>query len=298
MIYKIPISNIFNCCVTTLLTAIASSALAGSFAPAANQSGTTAIHYTDANIVGWATGFSGYDDPAIFPASDCQMGTNLSSFFQTPSKALHHAGDSDGDNTTDFTFDIVSLGRGGCITLTFDNPITNGDGFDFAIFENGFYDTVLNPLAFLELAWVEVSSNGIDFVRFPAFSETTGAVGSFESIVDATNLSGFAGKYVARYGTPFDLNDLTGNPNLDLNAITHVRIIDIIGNGFTFDNFSPARRIYDPFPTADSAGFDLDAVAVMHFAEQTIEENVPIHPLFIFLLIFIFAYIKKSQQHH
>ncbi|MFN6048554.1 MAG: T9SS C-terminal target domain-containing protein, partial [Bacteroidota bacterium] len=47
---------------------------------------------------------------------------------------------------------VVSLGDGGIATLTFDPPITNGDGFDFAVFENTFLDT------FLELAFVEVST--------------------------------------------------------------------------------------------------------------------------------------------
>jgi len=39
-------------------------------------------------------------------------------------------------------------------------------GFDFAVFENSFNDS------FLELAFVEVSSDGINFVRFPATSNT------------------------------------------------------------------------------------------------------------------------------
>ena len=61
---------------------------------------------------------------------------------------------------------MVSLGKGGSITLSFDPPVSNGDGWDFAVFENGFEDT------FLELAYVEVSSDGVVFVRFDNASLT------------------------------------------------------------------------------------------------------------------------------
>ena len=35
------------------------------------------------------------------------------------------------------------VGDGGSAILTFDTPIANGPGFDFAVFENGFSDTFL-----------------------------------------------------------------------------------------------------------------------------------------------------------
>ena len=57
---------------------------------------------------------------------------------------------------------VVSLGDGGSITLTFAHPLSDGTGPDLAVFENAFNDT------FLELAFVEVSSDGANFVRFPA----------------------------------------------------------------------------------------------------------------------------------
>ena len=66
----------------------------------------------------------------------------------------------------------VSLGDGGIATVQFQNPIRDGEGFDFVVFENGFF----NPpgetsLAFIELAFVEVSSDGIHFFRFNTVSE-------------------------------------------------------------------------------------------------------------------------------
>jgi hypothetical protein len=62
-----------------------------------------------------------------------------------------------------------------------------------------------------------------------------------------------AGKYPATYGTPFDF------AWLGLTSVSHVRIIDILGNGETLD--ADGKPIFDPYPTSGSAGFDLDAVA-------------------------------------
>jgi hypothetical protein len=47
-----------------------------------------------------------------------------------------------------------------------------------------------------------------------------------------------------------------------LNAITRVRIVDIIGDGSFFD--SDGDVIYDPYPTSGSIGFDLDAVGARY----------------------------------
>jgi hypothetical protein len=158
---------------------------------------------------------------------------------------------------------VVSLGDGGSITLSFDRPITNGPGADFAVFENGFADN------FLELAFAEVSSNGVDFVRFPAVSltQTSTQIGSFGSL-DPTNLNNLAGKYRAGFGTPFDLSDIAGlSPLVDPDDVRFVRIVDAVGSinpSFgTLD--SQGHLVNEPYPTAfSSGGFDLDGVAVIH----------------------------------
>jgi len=61
-----------------------------------------------------------------------------------------------------------------------------------------------------------------------------------------------------------------------VNDVRYVRIVDILGDGSVLDSYpgsSPAcppcngpHHIYDPTPTVDSGGFDLDAVGVMHLA--------------------------------
>jgi hypothetical protein len=156
---------------------------------------------------------------------------------------------------------VVSLGDGGSATLTFDHPIVNGDSWDFAVFENSFDDW------FLELAFVEVSSDGIHFHRFPATSltDTNIQIGAFDSL-DTRKINNLAGKYRALYGTPFDLEELKNEAGLDVNHITHVRIVDVVGslqNAYATHD-SAGIKINDPWPTAfASCGFDLDAVGVI-----------------------------------
>lgn len=167
---------------------------------------------------------------------------------------------------------LVSLGDGGSITLAFDAPIANGEGFDFAVFENGFLlGAVGTPLAYLELAFVEVSSDGENFFRFPSTSltQTDTQVGGFGPL-DARDLDNLAGKYIAGYGTGFDLEDLVGvSPLLDVNNVTQVRIIDVVGSiDPAYGSYdSHGNIINDPYPTPfGSSGFDLSGVGVINFA--------------------------------
>lgn len=212
---------------------------ADSFAPPACREGSTAIYMDDPAFVGWATGYGNYEP-----------GTHLDAAWQTPEQAVGKASGT--------SYNVVSLGRGGQITLTFDPVIQNGEGWDFAVFENAFNDY------HLELACVEVSSNGIDFVRFDSVSLTPGPVSGYGT-VDATLIDGLAGKYRQGFGTPFDLSDLAEKDAVqsgvvDLDRVTHIRLIDIIGDGSYPDSLG--NPIYDPYPTTGSAGFDLDAIGV------------------------------------
>lgn len=234
------------------------------YAPGADDPGTTAIHKDDPSFVAWADGYEDY-----------LFGTHLAPNWKTPAKALGQAEGLVGE--------VVSLGRGGSITLTFSAGIRNGGGADFAVFENGFEDT------FLELAYVEVSSDGTNFVRFPGYSFTPGPVDAFGDL-DPVFVTGFAGKYRQAYGTPFDLDDLqraydsqlagqtdfspefasallAAFPLLDLQHVTHVRLVDVLGDGSAFD--AGGEVVYDPYPTTASAGFDLDAVGVINQPQQT-----------------------------
>ena len=163
---------------------------------------------------------------------------------------------------------LVSLGDAGSITLSFARPIANGDGADLAVFENGFAS---GSGVYAELAYVEVSTDGSTFARFPSVSltQTTTQVGSFGTI-DPTDVYNLAGKHVAGTGTPFDLSSLTNVPaTVDVSHINFVRIVDVVGSiDPSFARLdSLGNAINDPFPTAfASGGFDLDAVGVFHQA--------------------------------
>ena len=220
----------------------------GPFPPAAGQEGSTAIPYNSSKFVCWSTGIQlsrGYTD-----ISNPVVRTS----FGYPAIALGQAVPS--------SMDVVSLGDAGEALLTFDRPIVNGPSYDFAVFENGFSDT------FLELGFVEVSSDGIHFVRFPSVSLTQESpqVDGFGSL-DPTNLNNLAGKYRQGYGTPFDLEELKDSVNLDVNNIRFVKIIDVVG--CVQDQYarydSQGHKINDPWPTDFySGGFDLDAVGVIN----------------------------------
>jgi hypothetical protein len=68
------------------------------------------------------------------------------------------------------------------------------------------------------------------------------------------------------------LGELSGRPGLNINAVTHIRIVDVIGAiSGSGSRDAAGRRINDPFPTPfPSSGFDLDAVGVLHMAPTAI----------------------------
>ncbi|MBP7948808.1 MAG: hypothetical protein KA004_04065 [Verrucomicrobiales bacterium] len=250
-----------------LFAAGAAAAQAGPFPPAAGQPGSDAVAATSVLITGWATGVSSVE------RGPQQMGAALgpATYGNTDDEGAPvpptHWVTGPASQLADEVYDVFSLGDGGRITLTFSQPIGNGTGPDFAVFENGF--AYIGGTYFLELAFVEVSSNGTDFFRFPAVSltSTTTQVGTFNGI-DPTNLRNLAGKYQNGWGTPFDLQDLAGvSPALNRNRITHVRIVDAVGsiNPAYASLDSLGNPVNDPWPTPyDASGFDLDAVGVIH----------------------------------
>ncbi len=232
-------------------------AVRAQFPPPAGQPGSTAIHFDSTCFKFWADsctvirGFVNISDTTF-----TYEGQNRA-FYGSPSDAK---GVPD-----EFT---VSLGDGGSALLTFPVSIGNGPGYDFAVFENAISDV------FLELGFVDVSSDGSHFVRFPAISlvQTAVQVPTFGS-TDATLINNFAGKYRALYGTPFDLDDIKDSTGIDLQRITRVRIVDAIGciqPAFaSYD--SEGLPVNDPWPTPfHTCGFDLDAVGVINLGAQAI----------------------------
>jgi len=218
------------------------------YAPAAGKIGSTAIYKDSSAIVSWATLCSvvrGWQNIADHSAGKTTAGTESA----VSGKA---------DNNT------ISLGDGGTAIVQFAQAITNGPGPDFAVFENSFDDY------FLELAFVEVSSDGQNYFRFPAHSltQTDSQVVTFGKL-KCEKIHNLAGKYRVGYGTPFDLEELKNTPGLDIMHISHIKIIDVVGSIDTLygSKDSAGNMINDPYPTIfPSGGFDLDAVAVLHSA--------------------------------
>jgi len=224
------------------------------FDPPAGQPGSKAIHMDSSAIVAWATncdfkrGFINFNDTALGKTT---IGIERDAF----GKANNF---------------VISLGDGGTAVIKVDGYLFNGDGPDFAVFENAFLDN------FLELAFVEVSSDGKHFVRFPAISKTKTQkqIEAFGSL-DATKLYNFAGKYIQGFGVPFDLEEIKDSSAIDVDAITHIRIVDVVGNidsTLMHSRDSKGTIVNDPWPTPfESSGFDLDAIGYINLRGNSIE---------------------------
>lgn len=221
------------------------------YAPAAGKPGSSALYKDSSIFIHWAKSCTlrrgwrhiGYKDSGYVSVGDSNSATGKA-----------------GENG------VVSLGDSGEIICRFEAPVVNGSGWDFAVFENTFDDR------YLELAFVEVSSDGRRFFRFPCHSltDTVLQTGPF-GYTEPEHINHLAGKYRAQYGTPFDLDALPDYKDLNKNSITHIKILDVVGSLIpqyaTKD--SAGRTINDPWPTPfSSGGFDLDAIGVIHSQVQ------------------------------
>ncbi len=231
-----------------------------------------------------------------------------------------------GPVTGDHYYGVVSLGdlnqpqidQGlppGSITLSFAEIIFDGNGYDFVVFENGIisnYDTNNSSISgemFSELGYVEVSSDGDNFARFPSVSLTPQPSGLYGYLtMEISDRYNLAGKHPNANGictgTPFDLSELTDDPNVvsglvDINNINYVRIVDIPGIGCSdpnnigcgdfndsaiqyidpnthpvWDYYTVNHPIYDAWITYGSGGLDLDAVGVLHEQQYAADINL------------------------
>ena len=222
-------------CLTALFTAVSAYA---QFDGAVGSEGCQAISLHDSRIQSWAFGVEvqrGYQQNST---------TNFASYGQ-PYMAQ---GLPDSTTTT-----AVALGEGGKALITFEAPIVDGEGADFCVFENGFNST------YLEIAFVEVSSDGEHFYRFPATSYTT------SSSLAPELMNNLAGKYEVGWGTPFDLAEIDDDEFFDRNNVRFVRLVDVIGG---VDTDSHGNIIYDALSSGWAAGFDLTGVGVINQDER------------------------------
>lgn len=236
-----------NSWIKYLLTLLPYVSCAQSFAPEPGVLGSTAIHADSSIIINWA--------------SNVQIKRGALNVQNPGMGSASYGFESDAEGYAD-GLGVVSLGDSGIAIITLSPAVYDGIGPDFAIFENGFTD------GYMEFAFVEVSSDGINFFRFPATSETPTDVqiNNF-TISDCRYVNNLAGKYRATYGTPFDLAELSSISGLDIQNITHIKLIDVIGSidpqWGSMDQYG--HLINDPYPTPfESGGFDLDGVGIIH----------------------------------
>jgi hypothetical protein len=167
---------------------------------------------------------------------------------------------------------VCSLGNGGFVTLGFAVTITDGPGADFVVLENPFFSGPTGS-TFCETCFVEVSSNGVDFARFPsAYYGPPTNPGPFGLVNTGTyaNLAGVCPVYrngdprdvVEAGGDAFDLAALKGDPlvlggKVNLAAITQVRLVDAVAG---VDRDSRGVVIEDP----STGSADIDGITVIH----------------------------------
>jgi hypothetical protein len=154
------------------------------------------------------------------------------------------------------SLDVLSLGVGGEIVLDFgERAIVDGEGPDFVVFENAFWPGGDASKVFAELGEVAVSDDGSTWLVFPC--DTT--------VTAAARYPGCAGWTPTRDYDPFALVPLdpalSGGDAFDLAALgvlrarfVRVRDLSTAGSGST-------------------AGFDLDAIGVIHAEEPGAEPD-------------------------
>ena len=149
-----------------------------------------------------------------------------------------------GVGTANGSLDVVSLGMGGEIVLAFaPRAIVDGPGVDFIVFENAFYIAGDPTHPYAEPGEVSVSDDGVTWQAFPCPSaDWSGQQCAGVTPVLASGTTGVS---------PFDPS-MSGGDAFDLATLglTHARYVKITDRGKN--------------KTPPSAGFDLDAIAIVH----------------------------------
>ena len=148
------------------------------------------------------------------------------------------------------SLDVLSLGVGGSIVLDFGGrEIVDGKGADFIVFENPFWPGGDPKKVFTDLGQVSVSQDGKTWHTF-ACDKAGDGQGHF------AGCAGWRPTLVYEPLKVYPLDQtLTGGDAFDLHALSlsrvrYVRIVDLSVAG-----------------AGNNAGFDLDAIGLVHFAD-------------------------------
>jgi hypothetical protein len=148
--------------------------------------------------------------------------------------------------------DVVSLGHGGSIVVSFeDNVVTDGPGDDLVIFENAFFVGSEGGSVFVEFGIVQLSPDGRTWYEFPYDAQTgEGLAGRVPVYANSQNrLDPFV---ESSGGDRFDLADI---------GLPYARRIRIIDGGDEIDDIGNVT------PPGAKGGFDLDAAGAIHSAD-------------------------------
>ena len=138
-----------------------------------------------------------------------------------------------GEGTSAASLDVLSLGASGEIVVGFDRIITDGEGPDFAVFENPFFIRGDPSDPYAELGEVSTSTDAITWRKFTCNRDGEGD-GRWPGCAGWTPTS--------LGGDAFDLH------TVGLTEAKYVRLVDLDGGG-----------------EIPSVGFDLDAVGLINY---------------------------------
>jgi hypothetical protein len=147
--------------------------------------------------------------------------------------------------------DVVSLGNGGSITLSFaPNAIVDGPGADFIVFENPFLTNPNDPTTvYAEPGEVSVSDDGTTWTTFActATAYPYGACAGWHPVLSSPENGISPVDVSAAGGDAFDLKDV------GVTQAKYVRIVD-----------KSNESCADPGGSNDKNGFDLDAISIVN----------------------------------
>lgn len=218
---------------------------------------------------------------------------NTGSGFYDQNKAINGIRGSGNIGGSLDVFSLDNSGTSAYIVLSWaGKKIKNGTGADFIVYENAFYQSGNPAQRFMDLLFVEVSNDNINYCGFApdytAASETTYSnnpanwprfAGRNPVLynVDSNNLSAAQlfqdndanGEPDLGGGDPYDLDNLSADNTYNTGCNTTLRD-DLKTNGFRYIRLTPAARRNNPDTgaafVADSASFgpDIDGVVARY----------------------------------
>jgi hypothetical protein len=155
-----------------------------------------------------------------------------------------------GAGTMKGSLDVVSLGIGGEIVVSFEpNAIVDGPGADFLVFENAFYASGNATQPAADPGEVSVSEDGETWLTFPCSEKASAPYGTcagWRPVLSSVENGISPVDADAAGGDPFDL------AALGMKRARFVRIRD------------RSSGTCEGRPRPDNLGFDLDAIAIVH----------------------------------